>query len=104
MKKKLPLIGYIILVIISVCAFYTAETVRREHQKEVTEFLYVQCQKDNFRDEILILSLENGKRLVESTIRNPLDQAYEMHQIQSQIDRLRQEDHNCSSLVPGYNG
>lgn len=102
MKVRLPLVGYIVLVFFVGVALLNSELAKNEREEDLNSFLYQQCQRDIYRDNIIIAALQDAKRRAETSLaNNPIQRKFETEQIQEQIDRLKPKN-KCENLVPGY--
>lgn len=100
-------IGYVILAVGMVLGLYFARDYSKQinqerinRAKEVNTFLVAQCEREEFRDAIIIGALEDAKRRAEASITDPVRKKFEMDRLQASIEKLQSQINECMEDIP----
>lgn len=67
---------------------------------DVNQFLIKQCERDEFRNQVIIGALQDAKRRAQRSIANEFERAYEVGKIQFSIDELNAQNGECRKSIP----
>lgn len=104
-KRKLVL--YLAILVAIAGGFYWSHTTtdqlagkQTERSIDVNEFLKLQCQRDDFRDQVIIGALQDAKRRAQRSLKDPFERAFEVGKIQYSIDEIKAKRGECLRTLP----
>lgn len=74
-----------------------------ERSVDVNAFLKLQCERDEFRDRVIIGALQDAKRRAQRSIGDPFEKAFEVGRIQASIDQIQATTGQCIRTLPPVN-
>lgn len=80
------------------------EDTQSEREFDVNAFLLSQCDREAFRDEIIIGALKDAQERAKASIQNPAEASFQIARLQFSIDRLQSQIQDCKKSIPPVTG